>query len=141
MNLEQQLAGRTAAVSLDLTVRWGDLDAFNHVNNTRFLRYLEEARVVWFSNLPDAWGDERYGPVVVNVNVDFRQPITWPETLRVTLYPVHDGGKSLRLLHRITAADEEEKIYSEAVITVVWIDKTANRAVDLPAGVLKSLVS
>ena len=30
-----------------LAVRWRDLDAFNHVNNSSYLTYLEEARLQW----------------------------------------------------------------------------------------------
>ncbi|MET0735780.1 MAG: acyl-CoA thioesterase, partial [Microbacterium sp.] len=30
---------------IPIQLRWGDLDAFNHVNNTAMLKLLEEARV------------------------------------------------------------------------------------------------
>ena len=30
---------------IPIQLRWGDLDAFNHVNNTSMLKLLEEARV------------------------------------------------------------------------------------------------
>ena len=36
--------------SLDIEVRWRDLDAFNHVNNASYLGYVEEARVRWFKS-------------------------------------------------------------------------------------------
>ena len=55
-------------ITLDIPVRWGDLDAFNHVNNTVFLRFIEEARIHFFTDLGDEWLSDGSGPGVVNVN-------------------------------------------------------------------------
>jgi len=63
-------------LSKDIEVRWGDLDALNHVNNTAFLRYLEEVRIRWFESLDGPWEGDDFGPVVVNINCNFRREIS-----------------------------------------------------------------
>lgn len=39
----------------ELDVRWGDLDAFNHVNNATYLDYIQEARLRWLVTLDKGW--------------------------------------------------------------------------------------
>ena len=36
---------------VDMAVRWGDMDAYNHVNNTVYFRYMEQCRLEWFARL------------------------------------------------------------------------------------------
>ena len=68
-----------------MDVRWGDMDAFNHVNNASYLRYIEEARVAWFRALvPNAWADVDCAPILAAATVNYRRPIGWPERLRIT---------------------------------------------------------
>ena len=35
--------------TLQMPIRWGDMDAMGHVNNTLYFRYLETARIAWFA--------------------------------------------------------------------------------------------
>jgi acyl-CoA thioester hydrolase len=54
-----------------IPIRWGDMDAMNHVNNTVYFRYLETCRIDWMRSigcLPDAAGE---GPVIVNAFCNF----------------------------------------------------------------------
>src|SRR3546814_7596641 len=47
------LDNRTALFRMPIALRWRDLDAFNHVNNSTFMTYLEEARIRWFESLDE----------------------------------------------------------------------------------------
>ena len=41
-----------------IAIRWGDMDAMGHVNNTVYFRYMEQARISWFDRLvpeDEAW--------------------------------------------------------------------------------------
>jgi len=35
-------------ISLELPVQWGEMDAFQHVNNVAYLRWFESARIAYF---------------------------------------------------------------------------------------------
>ena len=63
------LDNRTALFRLPIELRWRDLDAFNHVNNSNFMTYLEEARIRWFESLGEPWMSETFAPLVA-VDVD-----------------------------------------------------------------------
>jgi acyl-CoA thioester hydrolase len=73
--------------AIKLPVRWGDMDSFGHVSNVVYLRYLEECRARWMDSVPSHWQDGDAGPVVANININFRQPMYWPGDVEVTLAP------------------------------------------------------
>lgn len=53
----------TPVFEMSMPIRWGDMDAFGHVNNTVYFRYMEEARVTWFGKLGIGGGNgEGQGP-------------------------------------------------------------------------------
>lgn len=120
---------------VDLPVRWSDLDAFDHVNNARFLSYVEEARLAWFDSLETPWMDASVAPLLAAIQMDYRRPITWPATLRVELRAQRIGNSSLTLGHRIVDAADPDCLYGEGHAVMVWIDRAGGRPVPLPAGI------
>ena len=132
-----QLQQQTPAADIEIPVRWGDLDALGHVNNIRFIQYLEEARCVWLSQTDGAWGDQSTGPVVVNLDCNFRQTIKWPTTVQVRLYVEPGNGRSVTLRYLLTDADDPDRIHADASTVLVWIDTRTNRSIDPPDGVLE----
>lgn len=120
--------------SVPIRVRWRDLDAYNHVNNSTFLTYLEEARLVWLAGLEGEWRNESFSPVLAASQVNFRGQIEWPGELVVEVSCEKLGTSSLTLSHRITSADGS-RLYSDASVVMVWIDPASGRPVPLPAAV------
>ena len=53
--------------SLTMPVRWRDLDAFNHVNNSTYLTWIEETRLQWMASLPGEWMNASYSPLLAAV--------------------------------------------------------------------------
>jgi len=120
---------------LPMPVRWRDLDAFEHVNNANFLTYLEEARLAWMGSLPGPWMDERCAPLLASVQIDYRRPIEWPASIVVELRLDKLGRSSLRLAHRIVAADDEACVYADGNTTMVWVARDGSGPVSVPATV------
>lgn len=133
-----------ADFSIELEVRWGDLDAFGHVNSATFLSYLEQCRCAWMSSVPSHWQDGQSGPVVANVNINYRRQLRWPERVVVTLRPASPGRSSIKLDSEIrsVARDGEPRpeLYADATVTLVWIDRKTGEPVPLP-GVIRELGS
>lgn len=74
--MSQATASGTGAV-FDIPVRWGDLDAMNHVNNTVYFRYIEEARVQLMLQLDLLPPSPRTG-VLAHASLDFVRPVLYP---------------------------------------------------------------
>lgn len=115
-------------------VRWRDLDAFSHVNNSSFLTYIEEARLTWFQSLPGPWLSEESAPVLAATHVNYRRPIEWPAELDVELYAERLGNTSLTVAHRIVGRDDGT-LYSDGYSVLVWIDRREGKPSAIPAAV------
>lgn len=114
-----------------IQVRWSDMDALGHVNNSRYFTYLEEARLAWFESLPEPWYDDDTGPVVARAACDFRRPINGTGELLVTTRLGRPGNTSITLYSEITDAGGET-VYATGEVVVVWIDRRTGRSCPLP---------
>ncbi|MBP1472855.1 acyl-CoA thioesterase [Frateuria sp. MAH-13] len=118
-----------------LPVRWRDLDAFNHVNNSNYLTYLEEARLQWLSHVPGPWFDDHAMPVMAAVQLNYRRPIEWPAQLRVELYCERLGNSSMTIGHRILDAEHADRLYGDGHVVMVWMDPASGKPVALPEAI------
>jgi acyl-CoA thioester hydrolase len=118
-----------------ISVRWGDMDSFKHVNNAQFLRYLEEARVQWLASIPGITLGDRISPVLASSNVNYRQSIEWPGDIAVELSIERIGNSSLTMGHRMVAADDASVLYSDGSVVMVWIDTQTGKSIPLPEAV------
>ena len=79
-------------------VRWGDLDAFGHVNNATYLIYAQEARFAW-SNMLEM--------VVARAEVDFIAPIyTGDIYIDVEIWVNKIGNSSFGVTYEMKNGDE-----------------------------------
>lgn len=127
--------GTRALFTAALSVRWRDLDAFNHVNNSVFLTYLEESRLQWLKDVPGPWFDAHAMPVLAASTLNYRRPIEWPASLHVELRATRLGGSSLTLAHRIVDAADASCLYCDGDVTLVWMDPATGRSVPLPEAI------
>ena len=117
-----------------ISVRWRDLDAFNHVNNSNYLTYLEEARLQWLQHVRD-WFSEQAMPVLAASNLHYRHPIAWPATLHIELRCTRLGGSSITLAHRIIDADDANCLYSDGDVVMVWMNPATGKSTALPGSI------
>ena len=122
---------------MPLSVRWRDLDAFNHVNNSNFLTYLEEARIRWFDSLDEPWVTEESAPLLAAVQVNYRLPIPYPAELVVELHCQRLGNTSVTIGHRITSADGDT-LYADGNVVMVWVERASGRPTPLPDAVRRA---
>jgi len=72
-------------ITVRFPVHWGEMDAFDHVNNVTYFRYFESARIAYFDALGyrEAMAVERVGPILASTACRFRRPLTYPDDLVV----------------------------------------------------------
>ena len=102
-----------------IPIRWGDMDAMGHVNNTVYFRYMEQARIGWFEMLvpqADAW--KAVGIVIANASCNFRRAINYPGTVEVKVFAASPGGSSVPTFYELHVGGE---MYADGAATVVFI--------------------
>lgn len=120
----------------ELNVLWGDMDAYNHVNNVSYFRYLEETRVRWMMKHRFMEEDTTVHPVLVKSGVTFLKSALYPATLRVNVLLGEHSARSISLRHEIRDADRPEICYAEGYAKLVWVDTRTGKSVALPQEVL-----
>ena len=125
---------------LRIPIRWGDMDAMNHVNNTIYFRYLETCRIDWMQSIgcaPDADGE---GPVIVNAFCNFYKQLEYPGDVLVKMYvsdPARTTFESWATMERV---DQPGVIYAAGGATTIWVDFPKQKAMTMPDW-LRQLVS
>ena len=115
------------------SMRWGDMDALGHVNNTVYFRYMEQARIEWLSAvLPGQAVFGGTGPVIVNASCTFIEPMVYPGEFDVLLYLSELGRSSVGSSYDIVM---DGRIYAEGAAKIVWIDYAAGRSTPLPEAI------
>ncbi len=72
-------------IVIEIPVAWGEMDAFQHVNNVVYFRYFESARIAYFETL-DMMGymeETGIGPILASAQCQFKLPLTYPDTVSV----------------------------------------------------------
>jgi len=126
-----QLAGKLVHVE-HMRMRWADMDALGHMNNTVYLRYLEQARISWFDRLGVDYSARTEGPVLGSVRCRFRIPAVYPADLAISLYADRPRNSSFVLRSAITDEKQPQRVYATGEAVMVWIDLTDGKARPLP---------
>jgi acyl-CoA thioester hydrolase len=125
-------AERKLLLTTRIPVRWGDMDAYNHVNNTVYVRYFEQARVEWLEAMDfPVRPDQADAPVIINASSTFLMPVTYPATVEVHLYAGEPGRSSVMTWYELYVVGDERR-YAEGAAKVVWMDTCTGKSVPLP---------
>lgn len=124
-----------ALATIPLHVRWRDLDAFNHVNNSSYLTFVEEARLQWLRQVPGEWFNAHAMPVMAAVELHYRRPITWPAEVDVLLSCERLGNSSMTIGNRIVDRKDPACVYADGNVVMVWVDPATGASVALPEAI------
>ena len=115
-----------------IKVRGYHLDVYQHVNNARYLEFLEEARWQWLEEV-EAFHwllEQKLAFVVVNININYRRPAVLGDVLAIDSQITQLNGKSGIIAQRVLLAGEET-VVADAALTFVCIDLRTQQAVPL----------
>jgi acyl-CoA thioester hydrolase len=120
-----------------IAIRWGDMDAMGHVNNTVYFRFMEQARIGWFDALVpqgEAWRST--GIVIANASCNFKRPINYPGTVEVKLLVGPPGGSSVPTYYELRV---DQELHADGEATVVFIDMQRQKPIRIPQNIREAL--
>jgi acyl-CoA thioester hydrolase len=120
-------------------MRWGDMDAYGHINNTLYFRFMEIARIDWMRSVGHMDDGSGTGPVIVNAFCNFLVQLTFPGDLRVKHYVTQPGRSSFDTYVTIERTDRPGEVAATGGATVVWVDLAAGSSVPLPQALVSRL--
>jgi acyl-CoA thioester hydrolase len=133
-------------VACRVPVQWGEQDAFNHLNNVQYVRYMENARIKYFKALlleisnpqPEHLAfltAKGLGPILSEANIKFIHPVHAGDTIVVgATGKLAEGSGSRLLLQHSMWSIHKARVVAEASATVVSFNYPENKVQDfLPA--------
>lgn len=104
-----------------MSVRYDDLDTYRHVNNKKFLSFMEDARIAYLDNVGGFEHHKRdeYGVVIAHQAVDYWQVILYGDVVRVYTRCTRLGNKSMEFHHLLEVEREGERIAAAGGVTVL----------------------
>ena len=122
-----------------IPIRWGDMDAMNHVNNTTYFRYLETVRIEWMRSIgcqPDPAGE---GPVIVNAFCNFYKQLEYPGDVRMKMDVSDPARSTYESWGTMERTDNTGVVYSAGEATTNWVNFPAQKSSPLPLWMLPHL--
>ena len=128
------------ALTLDLPVLWGDMDALRHVNNARYFNWFETARIAYLDRLRAAspWagagptGFGEVGPILASTSCDYLRPVVYPGDVQVGVRVREIGNSSMKMEYEVARADAPADVCARGTSVVVLVRYATLEKVRVP---------
>jgi acyl-CoA thioester hydrolase len=115
-----------------IPIRWGDMDAMGHVNNTVYFRYMETIRLEWMLKAGCAPNPQGEGPVIVNAFCNFTRQLEFPGDVLARMYVSDPARTTFETWCLLSRTDDTQTVYASGGATTIWVDFPAQKAAPLP---------
>ena len=125
-------AAKKLTLEMVIPIRWGDMDAMGHVNNTIYFRYMETVRIEWLHSVgatPEPSGE---GVVIVNAFCNFIKQLEYPGDVLAKHYVAEPGRTSFNAYITLERTDAPGVIYASGGAKTVWVDFPKQKSAPLP---------
>ena len=117
---------------MTIPIRWGDMDAMGHLNNTSYFRYLETIRIDWFRSIGCLTDPKGEGPVIVNAFCNFYKQLEYPGDVLLKMYASDPARTTFESWGTMERADMPGVIHAAGGATTIWVNFPRQKAVALP---------
>ena len=116
------------------TVEWGDMDAFQHVNNTVYFRYFERIRIDWFREFGFIrfMQEHKIGPILASTRCRFKVALEYPDSILVGTY-ISELQDDRFLMNYAIYSNKRNCIAAEGDGLIVNYDYNTGKKANIPA--------
>lgn len=106
------------------SIQWGEMDAFNHLNNVVYYRYAESARIGYLQEL--SMFDGSMVTMLAQSSCQYLRPVTYPDTLLIGVRCQRLGNTSI-VIEYAYYSGEQQAIVANAEAVIVRMDSSGNK--------------
>jgi acyl-CoA thioester hydrolase len=125
-------------IVFSLPVQWGEQDSFGHVNNLVYLRWCETARILYMERI-GLMSTTGIGCILAHIGCNYRQPVTFPDTMHIGARVTKIGNSSFKMEHAIFA--DSLGLVAEADSTLVVYDYSVGKSCPMPDPVREAIAA
>jgi len=129
-------------VKIELPIAWGDMDAFQHVNNIMYFRYFESARIAYFEKIKflEVMENTGIGPILASTQCRYKLPLTYPDQITVGA-KVDSLGKDRFTMKYAVYSSRHNKIAAFGEGVLVTFDYRNNAKTPVPDEIRKNILA
>ena len=127
-------------VSTEIKVKRGEMDAFQHLNNTVYIRYIEDGRIDLFEKLGMSKNMKNLniGAILASIQCDYLAPVTYPDTLIVFSTATQTGAKKIELEHKLWST-RQNRLVAKSTGVGVYYNFKISKSCTIPDSVVAQL--
>jgi acyl-CoA thioester hydrolase len=129
-------------VVVEQAVVWGDMDAYQHVNNVVYFRYFENARLEYFRRM--GWFEfeaaSGIGPILGATQARFRKPLTYPDQISIGA-SIRDIGADRCTMQYLLVSKRLNAVAAEGQGTIVTYSYREGKKVPMPDEVRRLILA
>jgi acyl-CoA thioester hydrolase len=129
-------------ITIEIPVVWGEMDAFQHVNNIVYFRYFESARISYFEKLDYMTFIEEngIGPILASTQCSFKIPLTYPDRVTVGA-KVESIGDERFTMKYVVVSHNHKKIAALGEGVIVSFNYRENKKTKIPDEIRNRIMS
>jgi acyl-CoA thioester hydrolase len=139
--IQAVMANRILVFEKVIPMRWGDMDAMGHANNTLYFRYMEELRISWFVHCGFVPDPTSVGPVIINASCTFLRQFEYPVDILCRQFIGAIGRSSFETEVDMSPLNEVDNIYARGAAKCVWTNFPNQKSEPLPAQVIERIAT
>jgi acyl-CoA thioester hydrolase len=114
-----------------IPIRWGDMDAYGHVNNTIYFRFMEQNRIEYLEQQGYKVMPVGTAPVIINASCTFLVPLTYPGIVEIRMFCGQPGRSSIPTHYEIRLQGDDT-LYATGESKIVWMEVASGKSVAIP---------
>lgn len=131
---------RSYPVTIEIPIAWGDMDAFQHVNNTVYFKHFESARISYFEkiNFLEVMQKTGVGPILASTQCRYKIPLTYPDHVVVGA-KVETIAQDRFVMQYAVVSQKFKKIAAVGEGVIVTFDYQNNKKAPVPKEIRASI--
>lgn len=119
------------------SVAWGDMDAFGHVNNVQYYRYMESARIAYLMALNIF--EQEILTVVASSQCKYLRPVFYPDVLHIGAR-IEELRNSAFRMHYVLWSESQNQMIATGEAVMVCVDKVTSNKCNIPDSIRQKII-
>lgn len=127
-------------IVISQSVVWGDMDAYGHVNNTKYFRYFEDVRIAYLDavGVTELKNQSNIGPIVAKTECNYLLPLTFPDNIEIATNVILLSEKKFKMNY-VVYSHEFERVAAKGSALIVFYDYNQNKSCNIPAKIVDAI--
>jgi len=118
--------------SINISIRFRDIDFMGHVNNAVFFTFFEEGRKAFLNKIFNISNPDDYNFILAHISCDYLKPIKINDLITLQLWIGKTGSKSFTFIYKLINKEDDLLVYAKGESAQVFFDYKKNCTIQIP---------